>query len=261
MSHGLAKVAGSWPCLYDFGGAALAGVVWQAWTNPESVRRLVLAKFGQKFPGAIVSLQSAQMQLFGGIAVTELRMTRRGDPDQTILCYIPSGIIYPDKEGILDGRLALRKVELNRPFLHLIRERDGSLNVKGICASLLTERAPLVVIRRGTLVVEDRGMTPQAPLAEIKNINMTIVNDPLPTLMIQGSGQCDVAGALKVQRAGSVRRVKSQALSKPHWFPLVRLWSNASPALARTLPSTCANFAVTLTSSRISRTFPVRAGL
>ncbi len=60
------------------GALALTGLVWQAWTSPESVRQLVLAKLSQRFPGAVVSLQSAQMQLFGGIAVSELRMTAQG---------------------------------------------------------------------------------------------------------------------------------------------------------------------------------------
>src|ERR1700722_17960020 len=108
---------------------AVGVVVYQAWTNPEAVRQLVVAKLSERFPGAVVTVQSARMQLFGGIVVNELRLARKDDPDQANILYVPHAVIYPDKEQLLGGGMSLRKVELSRPHLHVIRERDGQLNL------------------------------------------------------------------------------------------------------------------------------------
>ncbi|HEY7427536.1 MAG TPA: hypothetical protein VH682_25105, partial [Gemmataceae bacterium] len=59
------------------GVAVLAAFLYEAWTNPAAVRRQVLAKLGQQFVGATVSLESARLRLLGGIAVRDLHMTRR----------------------------------------------------------------------------------------------------------------------------------------------------------------------------------------
>jgi hypothetical protein len=218
-------------------GLMAAGVfVYQAWTNPEAVRRIVLAKIAARCPGAIVTLQSARMQLFGGIAISELRLSRKDDPDQTIVLYVPSAVIYPDKEQVLNGEMRLRKVELNRPHLRILRERDGSLNLKGLfAASDLNERLPLLVVRQGTIVVEDRAASP-APLAEIRDVNLTAVNDPLPVLAIEARGRCDVAGALRgsahFQRADQTLTATAEAPAIPVGPALVQRLAGICPDLA-----------------------------
>src|SRR5262245_54198718 len=86
--------------------AALAalGLLYQRWTNPAAVRRQVLAKFAEHLPGAAISLETAHLRILGGIAFRDLRMARADDPNGFL--HVPSGIIYHDKEQLLQGRLA-----------------------------------------------------------------------------------------------------------------------------------------------------------
>jgi hypothetical protein len=95
-------------------GAAVAGWVYQHWTNPEVIREQVLAKLGDYLPGASVTLDSARVQLFGGIAVNELHMARKDDPDKTAFAHLSSGTIYPDKQKVANGKLIIRKLEFRR---------------------------------------------------------------------------------------------------------------------------------------------------
>src|SRR6516162_3796020 len=84
-------------------GLAAGTVVYQRWINPTAVRLRVAERLGEEFTGAVVALESASLRLLGGIAITDLRLARKDDPDRTEFLYVPSGIIYHDKEQILDG--------------------------------------------------------------------------------------------------------------------------------------------------------------
>jgi hypothetical protein len=75
------------------GGFVLAAVLYQVWTNPTAMRRLVHDKLAVQFPGAVVNVESARLRLFGGIAIHEVRMARRDDLDKTDFLYVPSGVI------------------------------------------------------------------------------------------------------------------------------------------------------------------------
>ncbi len=179
------------------GVAVLIALLYEAWTNPSAIRRQVLAKLTLQFTGATVSLESARLRLLGGIAVHDLRMARREDLDRGDFLYVPSAIIYHDKEHLLDGTLAIRKIELDRPRLRIVRERDGRLNLSGLLSPPdLKERVPTLIIRQGTIAIEDRSVSAGSPLVEIKDVNLTMINDPLSTLTIEGTGQADVIGAV-----------------------------------------------------------------
>src|SRR5262245_53238847 len=106
-------------------GLAAAGLLYQRWTNPAAVRQQVVDQLGSHFVGVQVTLESARLRLLGGIGVRELRLSRRDDLDRTDFAYFPSAIIYHDKEQLLEGRLAIRKVELHQPRLRIIRGHDG----------------------------------------------------------------------------------------------------------------------------------------
>lgn len=182
-----------------FGGMGLAALLYQAWTNPVAMRAQVLAKLGERFVGATVAVESARLRLFGGTAVSEVRLARRNSLTNRDLVYVPAAVIYHDKERLLNGSLGLRKIELDRPLIRLVRESDGSCNWQGVLGPVdLRERVPTLVIRRGTLLIEDRTAAAGMPLLEIRELNLTVVNDPLPTLSIEGTGQTDVAGPVKI---------------------------------------------------------------
>jgi hypothetical protein len=180
------------------GAVLLAALCYEAWTNPSAVRRAVLTKLTQHFIGATVAVESARLRLLGGIAVHDLRMARRDDLDRGDFLYVPSGVIYHDKEHLLQGVLNIRKIELDRPRVRLVRQPDGSFNLKGdlLCPPRLDEFIPILIIRQGTILIEDRAAPAGSPLVEIKDVYLTAINDPVLTVTIEGTGQTDVLGTV-----------------------------------------------------------------
>src|SRR3712207_1272071 len=82
-------------------GMVGAGVLYQRWTDPVVVRGQVITSLGDQFPGAHVTLEAARLRILGGILLTDLRLIRRDDKTRTDFAYIPSGVIYHDKEQLL----------------------------------------------------------------------------------------------------------------------------------------------------------------
>jgi hypothetical protein len=182
-------------------GLALAAVLlYQAWTNPNAVRQLVRDELGKLFVGATVSVDSARLRLFGGIAVRDVRMARREELDRGDWLYVPSAVIYHDKEHLLHGELGVRKIEMDRLRMRIVRERDGRLNVAGLLAPPdLKDHVPTLIIRQGIVQIEDRSVAGPPVVLEIKEVNLSVVNDPLSTLVIEGGGQSDALGAVKIR--------------------------------------------------------------
>jgi hypothetical protein len=219
------------------GGLGLTAVLYQVWTCPAAMRGQVLAKLGARFVGATVSVESAHLRLLGGTAVREVRLARRGGVDNRDLLYVPSGVIYHDKERLLGGTLALRKMELDHPVIRLARGRDGRLNWQGVLGPVeLNERVPTIVIRHGTLLVEDCVDRPGTPLVEMQDVCVTIVNDPLDTLVIEGAARTDLAGPVKVsarlQRHTDILTANLQLPAVPVGPPLVQRLAFLQPEAA-----------------------------
>ncbi|MGE3804543.1 MAG: hypothetical protein AB7K24_07710, partial [Gemmataceae bacterium] len=180
-------------------GLGSAAFLYLHWTSPSVMRRRVIAKLGEQIPGAAISLDSARLRLLGGIAIRELRLTRHDDPDQNEFVHIPSAILYHDKEQLLDGKLAVRKVVLYRPRICLIRGGNGQWNVENLFGPPEPDvPMPTIVVQNGTLVLEDRSVTPPIT-SEVRDVNLTMVNDPLLEVNCQGTGQSDLAGPLDIQ--------------------------------------------------------------
>jgi hypothetical protein len=209
------------------GAAACAAVLYQRWTNPVAIRQQVLDKLRELFPGAEVALDSARLQILGGIQFNELRVVRRDDPDRAEVLYVPGGVLYHDKEKLLDGRLAFRKVELDRPRLHVVRGRDGRCNLDGLAARARPDAPlPTVVVHQGTLFLEDQlGPSGLLPV-EIHNADLTLVNDPLPVVLVTATGRSEVMGALEVhgtwQRESHALELEARAKGVPLSPGLVR---------------------------------------
>ena len=179
------------------GSCAAGAYLYEHWTNPAAVREQVLRRLGAIFPGADVSLDSAHLRLLGGIQVQELRLVRKGDRDNVDIAYIPSAVLYHDKEKLLDGELVLRKIELFRPRLRAYRGADGTWSVQNILAKPKLEQSQAtVVIHQGTLVLEDRATAGNVSSLEITDLNLILINDPLPTLQFEGVAQSPTVGKL-----------------------------------------------------------------
>ncbi len=214
-----------------------AGLLYQRWTNPAAVRRQVLEHLNKHFVGANVTIESAHMRLFGGIAVRELRMSRRDDTDHTDFAYIPNAVIYHDKEKMLDGELNIRKIELYKPRIRVTRFRDGSWNLAGVLGPVdLNRSIPTIVIQQGTIIVEDRQAAIGTPPVEIKDVDLTVVNDPRPTLVFHGTGKPETGGTIqvsgKLQRKSADTAVTLEALDIPVGPATVQRLAGHCPELA-----------------------------
>jgi hypothetical protein len=191
------------------GGALALGLLYQRLTDPATVRRQVLARLRQMFPWAEVSLESARLRLLGGIALGEVRLARRDDPDQAELAYLPSAVLFHDKEQLLGGALVIRKVELHRPRLRLVRNPQGKWNLVGVTtAEGAAGPLPTLVVQQGTVILEDQLSGPGCPPVEITDVNLTLVNDTASTLTFEGSGRSDLVGP--VQLRGQWRRPEGE---------------------------------------------------
>jgi hypothetical protein len=205
------------------GGLALTAALYALWTNPAAVRQLVEEQLGQRFVRVAVHLGDARMRLLGGILVSELRMARTDGLDNTDFLYVPSAVIYHDKEHMLEGKVLVRKIELSHPQFRLVRDRLGKVNLAGILGPInMDERVPTVVIRQGTILLEDQTAAPGLPLIEIRNVSFTLINDPLPTLQLEGSGETDVLGP--IQFSASIPRATLAAHLEVH-LPVVSVGS------------------------------------
>ena len=118
---------------------------------------------------------------------------------------MPKGTIYHDKEQLLDGKVAIRKVEFDKPWLRVVREQDGRWNLNGILGAFdLSKSIPTIVLKQATFFLEDHKTTPPVPPLQIKDVNLSIVNDPRDTLVFKGSGVCDLIGTIEI--SGSLGR-------------------------------------------------------
>ncbi len=199
----------------------LGAVLYQVSTNPATVRRQLLEKLSERLPGAVVTLDAAHLRLLGGVEVRDLRLARRDELDHGDFLYAPSALIYHDKERLLGGDLAIRKVELQRPRFRLVRNRDGLWNLAGLTPPdkrPVTERLPLLVVQAGTLVFEDQTLS-TSPLLEIRDVQLTAVNDPLPIVGVEATGIVDSLGPVSVHarldRAGGLSTVTVELNAVP----------------------------------------------
>ncbi len=192
------------------GGAALA---YQRWTNPAAVREQVIAKLQEIFPAAQVSVDSARLRILGGIQLNGLRFSRRDDPEHNEFLQVPSAVFYHDKQKILDGELALRKIELHQPRLRIRRTRDGKFNIQGLTRPVPPDRPlPTIVVHQGVIQFEDHIDDAAAPLIEAGDVNITIINDPLPIVRVRGAASAPALGKLQVQ--GTLRRAPWRSRSR-----------------------------------------------
>lgn len=172
------------------GVAVIAALGWLAssWVSPEHVRTQVIAHLSEQFEGADVQVGSAYMRILGGIAVTDVKITRRGTQGETPLVLVPTGILFHDKEQLNRGRLVIKKVELQNPEFHLERNPDGRWNVEGLFKPGPLDRSlPTLVIKGGTIHLIDHGPELLPPLI-LTETSFTLLNDPLPILAVQAKG-------------------------------------------------------------------------
>ncbi len=171
-------------------GAYLAAT----WVSPEQVRAAVVAHLESQFDDVDIQLGTAEMRLFGGLTVTDLTLTRRGESEP--FAEVPHAVVYHDKEKLNRGQLEIRKVELTSPTLRVARAADGNWSIAGSRKTPSDDSPlPTLVVKGGTLIVTDLRADGIPPLA-VRNLNLTLVNDPLPIIKMEGAGEVSAAGAV-----------------------------------------------------------------
>lgn len=174
------------------------GLLYQYWTNPETVRQQVLDRLETDFIDVNASLDSARLRIFGGIEIRELRLARKNDLDKSDFLHVPSATLIHDKEQMLDKGLSLRKVELRRPRLRIVRQADGSLNLANLMGpSNLKQPMPTILVQQGSILLEDR-LAPSVPALEIKDVSLSVLNDPLPLVVFSGKGTVEGLGTVRI---------------------------------------------------------------
>ncbi len=176
-------------------GVAAAGYLAVTWVSPEKVREVVLAHLHDKFGDDVdVHLGSAHVRLFGGLSVTDLRLTRKGETEPFV--SVPHAVLFHDKQKLNGGVLEVRKIELTNPTLRVARLPDGSWDIaRSQKPHSAAGPLPTLVVKGGTLVVSDR-RADGPPAVAVRNLSLTVLNDPVEIVKLEGSGAVLAADAL-----------------------------------------------------------------
>ena len=166
-------------------------------------------------------------------SIHELRLARKDDPDKTEILHVPSAVLYHDKEKILDGELAWRRVELSHPHLRAQRNANGTWNLQGIGGQLQPQLPlPTIVIRQGTLVLEERGENGALKTVDLTDVDLTLLNDPLDVVTIEGTACSEVSGKLHVKGQWQHSPRSHAHPSRPGKFRWPAWWQGAGKTLS-----------------------------
>jgi hypothetical protein len=178
--------------------ATFGGGVWyaQRWVSPEQVHAAVVASLGEQFPGSNVRVGSAHLSVFGGITVADLSVTMPGE--QAPFFTAPTAVIAHDKARLNQGRLAIRKIELDRPTLHVECGPDGAWKLPGLDRETPADRSvPTFVVKNATVTIIDR-RPGGLPSFTVQNAKLQLVNDPVSILKLQGQATIAPFGEVRV---------------------------------------------------------------
>ena len=171
----------------------VGGWLVSSWVSPEQVRVALLNTLHERFPEADIDVGSARMRIFGGISVTDLRITRRGE--QHPVLETGSAIIFHDKEQLNHGKVLIRKVEIDQPTIRLNKRSDGSWNIVDLVPKDLNQGpVPTIVIRQATILVHDENSDGLPPI-RVRHANLTLLNDPQSVLKFDLQGTLVVGDA------------------------------------------------------------------
>lgn len=219
-----------------FGGMATAAYVYQSWTSPASIRADVVAKLSDLMPGAIITLDSANLQLLGGVAIQNLQLIRRDDLEQVVIARFPSATLYHDKEMLLEGKLVIRKIEFRRPTIRVIRNREGRWNIDVFGKPRPDLAIPTIVVSDATILVHDQWQSPDREIIEIKDVNITLMNDPIAQVNFQLKANSPLIGRVDVkgswQRPTNALGLSIELPKVPLQPPLLQCVAGYVPKLA-----------------------------
>lgn len=171
--------------------------VYGQYTNPEAVAQMVLAELKEHFPEANIQLGHAQWRLFGGILLTDLKVTPKDQPADEPTAVLRHTTLKIDKAQAAQGKFELLRVQLDQPLLNLERDKEGRWNV----LSLLTAKPkasgsiPFVVLSKGTIRFHDRRL--DFPVLELTDVDAKLTPQPQGNLAGEGLGYSALLGPIE----------------------------------------------------------------
>ena len=169
--------------------AGIAGVIsgiWvmQDWVSPDRVRDALITVLREQLPDVDVEVESANLRLLGGISITNLTLTHKGESQPFFVA--PAATISHDKEQLIRGQLVIRKIELDDPTIRISRRADGTWNLPISARSESTMKpVPTLLVRNATVNIADERPDGFPPIV-IANAKLNLLNDPVSLLKIEG---------------------------------------------------------------------------
>ncbi len=193
-------------------GCSLVGMIgifallggFLTWTSPAFIRNLLLERVRDSLVDTRVHLDSLQVNLWGGITAQGLRLARNGPFDSPDFLYIPKAQIVHDKEAILEGRLAIREVNLVQPRLRIIRQPNGAFNIDGLFKKPSADgyQLPAWSVSQGQVIFEDRLAALEGthwPNLEIRELRGKGLQDASEKVWFEARGHGDWLGPILIE--------------------------------------------------------------
>ncbi|MGL4464997.1 MAG: hypothetical protein ACRC1K_22825, partial [Planctomycetia bacterium] len=181
-----------------FGAGAAGWYAYYHYTDEATVRELTLKALRKSFPNAQVQIGSAEAQLFGGVSVRGVVLRTpniAGSPDETV--RIPLMQIYLDRGEMLQGRFKVRKAILEKPVVHIHRNRLGTWNVLGLTKPpVLPFNPSMIEARDGRVRITSDD--PRVPAAELKDVSFDVEVAPPSTVLVRATGRHSLFEALQL---------------------------------------------------------------
>jgi hypothetical protein len=180
------------------GGTGTA--VYRYWTDPVTVRRMVLEGLRQQFPGAEVSLDSARLWPGWGIHITNLTLARKDDSSLSPVLQVPSGRIEHDAAALAEGKMRIQRIKMDRPRLTALRSADGRWNLDGLLAPPKPGIIlPIIVVERGTMVLRLTPPSGGESVWEIGNIRASLLEEIRHPAKFEARGDSSRLGRLQIE--------------------------------------------------------------
>lgn len=186
------------------------GTAYRYFTDPITVRRIVLEGLRKQFPGAEVSLDSARLWPGWGIHISNLSIARKDDLALTPVLQVPTGRIEHDSAALAEGHLRIKRIKLDRPRLTAVRDQDGRWNLDGLLAPPRPDvLVPIIVVERATLVLRLTPPSGGESSWEVNNIRASIMEEAhgVPA-RFEGRGDSPRLGRLQTE--GTWQRQQGQ---------------------------------------------------
>ncbi|HVJ80527.1 MAG TPA: hypothetical protein VNC50_05610, partial [Planctomycetia bacterium] len=184
-----------------FGAAAIAIWFCRFYSDSGVVANLIQTNLARRFPNSKVDFRSAKVQPLAGVTISHFKFGQRDVDgiDRDVFRYEELNA-QPDADGILSGRLRLKKLAIVRPTLHLHRGKDGAWILPsgaGGGKPLRFGEPMTIALKEGTIVLScDVGKVPKI---EIRNVEGAVHLTPPATIAVEAKGRTDLLPEVSIK--------------------------------------------------------------